>query len=78
MTPSPPRHRSNRDLRALLVGAGEQLMRFMPELLYRAGFIVDVIPCSDLMQHSRFVERVDRVSSQPTLIKLAAERSHDN
>ena len=50
----------------------------MPELLYRAGFTVDVITCSDLMQHSRFVERVDRVSSQPTLIQLAAERSHDN
>ncbi|MGA1372456.1 MAG: hypothetical protein ACO3Z6_12705 [Pseudomonadales bacterium] len=53
-------------------------MWFMPELLCRAGFTVDVVTCSDLMQHSRFVERVDRVSCQPALIQLAKSRAHDD
>ncbi|MGA1677503.1 MAG: hypothetical protein ACO377_13895 [Pseudomonadales bacterium] len=78
MIPSVTGGHSTRALRALLLGTGDQLMWFMPELLCRAGFTVDVVTCSDLMQHSRFVERVDRVSCQPALIQLAKSRAHDD
>ncbi len=49
-------------------------MWFLPEMLTRAGFWVDVIGSSRCLRHSRFVRRFDFVPSGVSLIPVVVER----
>ena len=59
---------------ALLIGRGHNLAWTLPQLLARAGFSVDVISSSRVMQHARFVRECDIVPRDASIVPAIRKR----
>lgn len=65
-------------LNALLVGESPDLICVMPSLLFRAGFIVDVITPSMVLKKSKFVSDYIVVTDRQFMPQKAVEKNLDN